>query len=91
MDPLMFAAFLFERWWITSGVFLHVSFTFVWLMTFFQQATYYLIKIMTQDKYLFKILLAVTKKAITQKWQQSNPPTKDSWLKLLVKLYLIGP
>lgn len=36
-------------------------------------------KLMSQDEDLFKILLAATKKAITRKWLQPNPPSKDDW------------
>ena len=35
--------------------------------------------LMSRDTYLYKIILAACKKAITRKWLQVIPPTKDDW------------
>lgn len=37
----------------------------------------------TQDKYLLKILLVASKKAITKKWLNKNPPTKEEWITIV--------
>ena len=37
-------------------------------------------ELMTQDSYLYKIIMAACKKAITRKWLQATPPTKDDWI-----------
>ncbi len=39
-----------------------------------------------RDKYLLKILLATSKKALTRKWLQSEPPTKSEWLDIVTNV-----
>ncbi len=39
-----------------------------------------------RDKYLLKILLATSKKAVTRKWLQSEPPTKSEWLDIVTSV-----
>lgn len=38
------------------------------------------------DKYLFKILLATSKKAKTQKWYKVDPPTREEWLQIITEV-----
>ena len=40
-----------------------------------------------QDKYLLKILLVASKKAITRKWLVKEPPTKAEWMTVVKELY----
>jgi len=57
----------------------------------FSFTTIYLGKIsgnvLDKDKYLLKILLASCRKAITRKWLQVDPPTKDQWLGIVNEIY----
>ncbi len=39
-----------------------------------------------RDKYVLKILLATSKKAVTRKWLQSEPPTKSEWLDIVTSV-----
>lgn len=34
---------------------------------------------MAQDNYLYKVLLAASRKAITRKWLQTKLPSRDDW------------
>lgn len=36
-----------------------------------------------KEKYLLKILLATSKKTVTRKWLQLEPPTKSEWLDII--------
>ncbi len=53
----------------------------------------YLVKIpktvLNSDKYLLKILLTSSRKAITckHKWLQVDPPTEDQWLGIVNEIY----
>lgn len=38
------------------------------------------------DKYLFKILLATSKKAITRKWYKEDPPTREDWFQIVTEV-----
>ena len=40
-----------------------------------------------KDKYLIKILLASSKKAITRKWLQTDPPTLEQWRGIVNQVY----
>lgn len=40
-----------------------------------------------QDKYLLKILLVASKKAITKKWLEEIPPTKDEWITIVDNMF----
>lgn len=42
--------------------------------------------LMVKDKYLLKILLATSKKAVTRKWLQSESPTKAEWLDIMTSV-----
>ena len=42
---------------------------------------------LTSDKYLIKILLAASKKAITRHWYQQEPPTKANWMDVIKEIY----
>ena len=39
--------------------------------------------LMAQDNYLYKVLLAASKKAITRKWLQTNLPSKNDWITIV--------
>ena len=41
------------------------------------------------DRYLFKILIAACKKAITKRWYKPGPPTRDEWLKIVSEMYVM--
>jgi len=41
---------------------------------------------MIKDKYLLKIILATSKKPVTRKWLQFEPPTKAEWLDIMTKV-----
>lgn len=41
------------------------------------------------DRYIFKILIAASKKAITKKWYKPEPPDRDDWLKLVKEMYIM--
>lgn len=45
------------------------------------------IKIKSKDKYLFSILLAASKKAITRKWMKKEPPTRSEWIEIVKDIY----
>ena len=38
------------------------------------------------DKYLLKILLAVSTKAVTRKWLQATPPTETDWIDIVTNI-----
>lgn len=38
-------------------------------------------------KYLLKIMIAASKKAIAHKWLQIDPPTIDDWLEIMKELH----
>ena len=40
--------------------------------------------LLVQDKYLLKILLAASKKAVTRKWLQVEPPTETDWIDIVI-------
>jgi len=40
-----------------------------------------------RDKYLLKILLTASKKAITKKWLVKDPPTKGEWINIVNDLF----
>lgn len=42
--------------------------------------------LMKKDKYLLKILLAASKKSVTRKWLQLEPPTKTEWLDIVTSV-----
>ena len=42
-----------------------------------------------EDRYLIKILLAVSKKAITRKWNKENPPTLENWMEIVDEICVI--
>ena len=44
-------------------------------------------EILTPDKYLIKIFLAASKKAITRRWLQQDPPTKEDWIAIIKEIY----
>lgn len=44
-------------------------------------------KLMAQDEYLFKILVAAGKRAITWRWLQPHPPTKDGWSAIVNQIH----
>ena len=39
--------------------------------------------LLVRDKYLLKILLAASKKAVTRKWLQAEPPTETDWIDIV--------
>ena len=39
-----------------------------------------------RDKYLTKIFLAASKKAITRRWYQQEPPTTENWLDIIKEI-----
>ena len=39
------------------------------------------------DKYLYKVFLVAAKTAITRKWLQANPPSKDDWLAIISEIH----
>ena len=39
--------------------------------------------LLRRDKYLLKILLAASKKAVTRKWLQIEPPAKTDWINIV--------
>ena len=39
-----------------------------------------------QDNYLYKVLLAASKKAITRKWLQPNLPTRNDWISIVIEI-----
>lgn len=41
----------------------------------------------TQDKYLLRMLLVASKKAINKKWLAENPPTKEEWLVIVKDMF----
>lgn len=43
--------------------------------------------VLDEDKYLLKILLASSKKAITRKWLQVDPPTGGQWLGIIREIH----
>lgn len=40
-----------------------------------------------REKYLLKVLLAASKKAITRKWQQKDPPTMTQWIDIVKEIH----
>ena len=38
------------------------------------------------DKYLIKVLLAASKKAVTQMWLHPTPPTKTDWIEIVTDI-----
>lgn len=42
---------------------------------------------LTKDKYLIKIFLAASKKAITRRWYQQDPPSKENWLDIIKEIH----
>ena len=42
---------------------------------------------MSSDKYLIKILLAASKKAITRRWYKQEPPTKENWIDIVKEIH----
>lgn len=45
--------------------------------------------LMERDNYLYKLLLAVSNKAITQKWLQTNLLSRDDWITIINQLQLM--
>ncbi len=43
--------------------------------------------IRVRDKYLIKILLIASKKAITRKWGKEDPPSQDQWIGIVEEIY----
>lgn len=41
------------------------------------------VKELQQDRYLLQILLAASKKAITRKWLNEEPPTVSDWMEII--------
>lgn len=41
------------------------------------------------DRYLFKILIAASKKTITKKWYKEDLPDKEGWLKIVQDIYVM--
>ena len=39
--------------------------------------------LLVQDRFLLKILLAASKKAVTRKWLQAEPPTETHWIDIV--------
>lgn len=39
--------------------------------------------------YLIKVLLVVSKKAITRQWCKETPPTKYQWLTIVEEIYVM--
>lgn len=44
-------------------------------------------KVQNKDKYLIKILLAASKKAITRKWCKEDPPTLKNWRDIVEEIH----
>lgn len=42
-----------------------------------------------EDRYLTKILLAASKKAVTRLWCRQDPPTKAKWLDIVKEIYIM--
>ena len=45
--------------------------------------------VLQKDKYLLKILLASSRKVITRKWLQLDPPTLDVWRGIIQEIYCV--
>ena len=45
--------------------------------------------IRVRDKYLVKILLIASKKAITRKWGKVEPPCKEEWIGIVEEIYVM--
>ena len=45
--------------------------------------------LMAQDKYLFEVLLAASKKAIIRKWLQTNLPSRNDWITIVNEMQCI--
>ncbi len=43
--------------------------------------------IRVRDKYLIKILLIASKKAIMRKWGKEDPPSQDQWIGIVEEIY----
>ena len=41
------------------------------------------------DRYITKILLITSKKAITRNWCKAEPPTKDQWMDIIREVYIM--
>lgn len=41
------------------------------------------------DTYLLKILLEASKKTVTRKWMQQDPPTKKQWFDAVNEIYAV--
>lgn len=41
----------------------------------------------TNDRYLIKILLVASKKALTRRWLSEDPPTKNEWIGIVKDIY----
>ena len=41
----------------------------------------------SSDKYMIKIMLAASKKAITRRWLNKEPPTKGEWIGIVEEMY----
>ena len=42
-----------------------------------------------QDRYLIKILLIASKKAITRSWYKVDPPRKEQWFEVIQDIYIM--
>ena len=40
-----------------------------------------------EDRYLVRVLLVASRKAITRAWYKVDPPTKEQWLSIVEEIY----
>uniref|UniRef100_A0A3Q3ASL9 Reverse transcriptase domain-containing protein n=1 Tax=Kryptolebias marmoratus TaxID=37003 RepID=A0A3Q3ASL9_KRYMA len=46
-------------------------------------------KVRAKDKYLIKIMLIASKKAITRKWGKADPPCQEQWTGIIEEIYIM--